>query len=65
VDFKQNIREVAAISPNMLQHVTQNFPKSLEECVDNKGRHLTDTIEEVNVVIKMLWVKGNFSNKFA
>ena len=54
MDFKQNIREVAAISPNMLQHVTQNFPKSLEECVDNKGRHLTDTIEEVNVVIKML-----------
>jgi hypothetical protein len=36
----------------------------LGECVDNKGRHLTDTIQEVNVVIKMLWVKDNFSNKF-
>jgi len=65
VDFKQNIREdVAAISPNMLQRVMQNFRKRLGECVD-KGRHLTDTaIQEVNVVIKMLWVKDNFSNKF-
>jgi len=45
VDFKQNIREeVAAISPNMLQRVMQNFQKRLEECADNKGRHLTDTI---------------------
>jgi hypothetical protein len=36
----------------------------LGECVD-KGRHLTDTILEVNVVIKMLWIKDNFSNEFA
>jgi hypothetical protein len=42
----------------------QNFQKRLRECVD-KGRHLTDTIQEVNVVIKMLRVKDNFSNKFA
>jgi hypothetical protein len=45
VDLKQNFREeVAAISPNMLQQVKQNFQKGLEECVDNKGRHLTDTV---------------------
>jgi hypothetical protein len=45
VDLKQNIREeVAAFSPNMLQRVMQNFQKRLGECVDNKGRHLTDTI---------------------
>jgi hypothetical protein len=44
VDLKQNIREVvAAVSPNMLQRVMQNFQKGLEECVD-KGHHLTDTI---------------------
>jgi hypothetical protein len=45
VDLKQNIREeVAAISPNMLQRVMQNFQKHFRECVDNKGRHLTGTI---------------------
>jgi hypothetical protein len=45
VDLKQNIREeVAAISPNMLQPVIQNFQKRLGECVDNKGHHLTYTI---------------------
>jgi hypothetical protein len=45
VDLKQNFREeVAAISPNMLQRVMQNFQKSFGECVDNKGRHLTYTI---------------------
>jgi hypothetical protein len=45
VDLKQNIREeVAAISPNMLQRVMQNFQKLLGECVDNEGCHLTDTI---------------------
>jgi hypothetical protein len=44
VDFKQNIREeVAAIYPNMLQRVMENFQKRLGECID-KGRHLTDTI---------------------
>jgi hypothetical protein len=36
--------EMTAISPNMLQRVMQNFQKRLGECVDNKGRHLTDTI---------------------
>jgi hypothetical protein len=45
VDLKQNIREdVAVISPNMLQRVVQNFQKRLGKCVDNKGRHLTDTV---------------------
>jgi len=45
LDLKQNIREeVAAISPTMLQQVTQNFQKHLGEYVDNKGRHFTDTI---------------------
>jgi hypothetical protein len=44
VDLKQNIREeVAAIPPNMLQRVMQNFQKHLGEGVD-KGCHLTDTI---------------------
>jgi hypothetical protein len=44
VDLKQNIREeVAAISPNMLQRVMQNFQKRLGECVD-KGHHFTDTV---------------------
>jgi hypothetical protein len=44
VDLKQNIgKEVAIISPNMLQGVMQNFQKVLRECV-NKGRHLTNTI---------------------
>jgi hypothetical protein len=45
VELKQNIREEeAAISPNILQRVMQNFQKNLEECVDNEGRHFTDTI---------------------
>jgi selenophosphate synthase len=45
VDLKQNIRdEVAAISPTMLQQVMQNFQKSLRECVEIKGHHLTGTI---------------------
>jgi hypothetical protein len=45
VDLKQNTsEEVAAISPNMLQRVMQNFQKRLGECVDNKRCHLTDTI---------------------
>jgi hypothetical protein len=45
VDLKQNIREeVAAIFPTMLHQVMQSFQKRLGECVDNKGRHLTDTI---------------------
>jgi hypothetical protein len=34
---------VAALSPNMLQRVKQNFKKRLGECVDN-GCHLTDTV---------------------
>jgi hypothetical protein len=45
MDLKQNIREeVAGVSPNMPQRVMQNFQKCLGECIDNKGRHLTDTI---------------------
>jgi hypothetical protein len=44
VDLKQNIREeVAAISPNMLQRVMQDFQKRLGERVD-KGRHLPGNI---------------------
>jgi hypothetical protein len=44
VDLKQNIREeLAAVSPNMLQRMMQNFQKHLWESVD-KGRHLTDTV---------------------
>ena len=40
VDLKQNIRkEMAAVSPTMLQRVMQSFQKSLGECVD-----LTDTV---------------------
>jgi hypothetical protein len=35
---------LAAISSNMLQRVIQTFQKRLGECVDNKGRHLTDTV---------------------
>jgi mannose/cellobiose epimerase-like protein (N-acyl-D-glucosamine 2-epimerase family) len=55
VDLKQNIMDkVAAISLTMLQRVMQNFQKRLWEFVDNNGRHLTDTIQEVNVLIKML-----------
>jgi len=42
--FEMSIREeVAAISSSVLQRVTQNFQKRLEECVD-KGHHLTDTL---------------------
>jgi hypothetical protein len=45
LNLKQNIREeVAAISPNTLQQVMQDFQERLGECVDNKGCHLTDTI---------------------
>ena len=45
VDLKRNITdEVATISPSMLQRVMKNFQKRLRECVDNNGRHLTDTI---------------------
>jgi hypothetical protein len=45
VDLKLNIREeVTAIFSNMLKRVMQNFQKRLGECVDNKGRHLTDTM---------------------
>jgi hypothetical protein len=44
VDLKQNIREeVAAISPNMLQRVVQNFQKRLGESFD-KRRHITHTV---------------------
>jgi hypothetical protein len=53
VDLKQNIREeVASIFPIIPQRVMQNFQKSLRECVD-KERYLTDTIQEVNVVVNL------------
>jgi hypothetical protein len=42
VDLKQNIREeVAAISPNMLQRVIQNFQKHLRECVNKDATSQT------------------------
>jgi len=45
VHLEQNTRdEVVAISPTMLQRVTQNLQKNLRECVGNKGHHITDTI---------------------
>jgi hypothetical protein len=45
MDLKQNIMgEPTAVSPTMLQRVVQKFQKRLRESVDNKGRHLTDTI---------------------
>jgi hypothetical protein len=38
VDSKQNIKEeVAAISPNMLQRVMQNFQQRLGESVDKEA----------------------------
>jgi hypothetical protein len=56
---------VAAISPTMLQRVMQNFQKHLREMCWKQGtpphRHF---IWEVSVLIKMLWNKNNFSNKF-
>jgi hypothetical protein len=65
VDLKRNIREeVAAISPNMLQRVMQNFQKRLQECVDKEHHPTENYIQAVNVVIKMFWYKDNFSNKF-
>jgi hypothetical protein len=56
LDSKQNAKEeLAAISSSILQRVMQNFQKRLGECVDNKGRHITDTVfREVNVVINLL-----------
>jgi hypothetical protein len=55
VDLKQNIRkEMAEISLAMLQQVMQNFQKCVEECVDNKGRHLTNTVFRKYIVIKIL-----------
>ena len=55
VDLKQNIREeVAAVSPNMLQRVMQNFQKRLREFVDKGTPPHRHRIQEVNVVIKML-----------
>jgi hypothetical protein len=42
VDLKQNIREeVAAVSPNMLQRVKQNFQKRLGECADKDATSQT------------------------
>jgi hypothetical protein len=35
---------MTAIPSTMLHRVTHSFQKRLGECVDNKGRHLTDTI---------------------
>ena len=67
MDLKQNLREEgAAIFSNMLQQVMQNFQKRLGEYFDNKetSPHRR-CIQEMNVVIKILEVKDNFSNKFA
>lgn len=44
-DLKRNIRtEVAAISPNVLQRVMRSLPLRLQECADNDGHHLRNTI---------------------
>ncbi|PSN52143.1 hypothetical protein C0J52_06461 [Blattella germanica] len=44
-DLKQNIRnEVAAIPGVLLQRVMRNFRERLQECVDNNGQHLKDTL---------------------
>jgi hypothetical protein len=65
VDFKQNIKEiVAAVSLNMLQRVTKNFQKSLGNVLTRTPPH-RHYMQEVNVVIKMLRVKDNFSKKSA
>jgi len=64
--YEKNIGEkVAAISPNMLQRVMQNFQKRLGGMYWQKTPRHRHCIQEVNVVIKTLWVKDNFSNKFA
>ena len=63
--MKQNIRdEVAAVLNHHAARLMQYFQKRLREFVDNKGRHVTHYIQEVNIVIKMLWDKDNFNNKF-
>ncbi|KAJ4438410.1 hypothetical protein ANN_14355 [Periplaneta americana] len=44
-DLKRNIRtEVAAISPNVFQRVMRSLPLRLQECADNDGHHLRNTI---------------------
>ncbi|KAJ4437439.1 hypothetical protein ANN_17583 [Periplaneta americana] len=44
-DLKRNIRtEVAAISPDVLQRVMRSLPLRLQECADNDGHHLRNTI---------------------
>jgi hypothetical protein len=59
VDLKQNFREeVAAISHTVLQRVMQNFQKRLGECVDNKGRHLSDTIIRRDATSQTLYSEG-------
>jgi hypothetical protein len=54
VDMKENIREeVAAVSPNMLQRVMQNFQKRWGNVLTRTPPH-RHYIQEVNVVIKMI-----------
>lgn len=44
-DLRNNIRaEIANIPVNMLERVTQNFRRRLNQCIDNGGRHLTDIV---------------------
>ncbi|XP_069672490.1 uncharacterized protein [Periplaneta americana] len=44
-ELKRNIRtEVAATSPNVLQRVMRSLPLRLQECADNDGHHLQNTI---------------------
>lgn len=44
-DLKTRIRqEIAAISPEMLKKVFENFVTRLNDCVSVEGRHLTDVI---------------------
>jgi hypothetical protein len=57
---------VAAISTNMLQTSDAELPETFGGMCWQQGtpphRHY---IQEVNAVIKILWIKDNFSNKFA
>lgn len=44
-DLKENPRdELAAVSPIMLQWVMQNFQKQVQECMNEDGCYLKDTV---------------------
>ena len=44
-DLKRNIeKEIAEITPDMLNRVMGNFKKRLNICIDNNGSHLKDIL---------------------